>query len=674
MPNAPARRIQPDDLAAVVTASQAQVRPDGRVVAYTRTEVDLAGDAYRSAIWLVPADGGDPVQLTRGAGRDSAPRWSPDGRSLAFVSDRDGRPGQLYLLPLAGGEPRRLTSLPGGAGAAVWSPDGTRLAFCARVAKEAAPTDPAARDRWSKRPRVVTRAQYKADGTGYTFDAVSHLFVVTLAGGKVAQLTSGDAEHLTPAWSPDGRSLAFVRARTGPADYSLFDLWIADADGRHERRLCEDVGRAVAPAWSPDGRSIAWYGHDHQEPGFGDPMVRVWVIAASGGRPRRAMDAYDRSVALSRPPEASSAPAWSPDGRTVTVPVADAGSVHVVQMSVADASPDASGDASVRVLIGGERQVLDASTAAGRIAFVATDWHTPADVYACAADGSGERRLTRLVGGGWSGATLPRVERRRFGGAADGGLDGWVVHPVDGRAPAPLLVEIHGGPHSFHGNAFPGGMFHVFALASRGWAVLLLNPTGSGSYGRAFAHGIRGRWGEADLAEQLAAVDALVADGVADPARLAVSGYSYGGFMTAWTITHTDRFRAAVVGAPVVNLESFHGTSDIGPWFGPWEAGGDLVGRRETYRRLSPITYVDRVATPTLIVHGEGDDRCPIGQGEEFYQGLLAAGRAPVEFVRYPGQSHAFRGSGRPSHRIDLVRRIVEWVERHTLAEHGVGA
>ena len=209
----------------------------------------------------------------------------------------------------------------------------------------------------------------------------------------------------------------------------------------------------------------------------------------------------------------------------------------------------------------------------------------------------------------------------------------------------------------------------MFALASRGWAVLALNPTGSGSYGKAFADGIRGRWGEHDLPEQLAAVDALVRDGVADPARLAVSGYSYGGYMTAWTTSHTERFKAAVVGAPVVNVESFHGTSDIGAWFGPREAGGDLVGHREAFRRLSPINYVERVATPTLVVHGEADDRCPVSQGEEWYIGLLAVGRVPAEFIRYPGQSHAFRGSGRPSHRIDLFRRAADWLERYTTAD-----
>jgi dipeptidyl aminopeptidase/acylaminoacyl peptidase len=226
-------------------------------------------------------------------------------------------------------------------------------------------------------------------------------------------------------------------------------------------------------------------------------------------------------------------------------------------------------------------------------------------------------------------------------------------------------VHIHGGPQSFVGHAFPHGTFYWYVLASRGWAILALNPRGSGSYGQAFAHSLRGRWGEYDLPEQLAAIDALVAEGVADPGRLAVAGYSYGGYMTAWTITHTDRFRAAVVGAPVTNLESFHGTSDIGMWFGPWQLRGSIVESRETYRRLSPVNYVERITTPTLILHGEADDWCPIGQGEELYVGMVAAGRAPAELVRYPGQSHLFPGIGRPSHRVDYTRRVVEWVERH---------
>jgi dipeptidyl aminopeptidase/acylaminoacyl peptidase len=360
-------------------------------------------------------------------------------------------------------------------------------------------------------------------------------------------------------------------------------------------------------------------------------------------------------------PATTPGPVWSTDGASVTFVAADAGNAHVVRAEVSTGA--------VRAVVAGERQVQSASpaTAAGRIAFVATDPLTPSDVFVCRWDGSDERRLTRVNEGLLARLSLPRVERRTFTTPHGESIDGWLIRSRDGEAPSPLLLEIHGGPHSFHGNLFTLGSFYRYVLVSRGWTVLALNPTGSASYGKAFAHGIRGRWGEYDLPEHLAAVDALVAEGIADDRRLAVAGYSYGGFMTSWTITHTHRFKAAVVGAPVVNLESFHGTSDIGMWFIPWEMRGDIDGGRETYRRLSPINYVDRVTTPTLIIHGEADERCPVGQGEELFIGLVAAGNVPTEFVRYPGQSHLFLSSGRPSHRLDVNRRVIAWVEKHTL-------
>jgi len=660
------RAARPEDLAAIVLVSDAQVSPDGGAVAFVRTEIDAHADEYRSEVWVAGTGGGEATQLTRGgrlglhggqppAGwHDTAPRWSPDGRTLAFLADRDGG-NQLYLLPLAGGEPRRVTALRHGAGPAVWSPDGTRIAFRAEVDAHAEPGEGASR------PRAVTRAQYKGDGFGYTFDRRHQLFVLTPADGRVTQLTHDDVEHAGPAWSPDGRRLAFVRARAGAGDYSLFDLWTMDAAGGDARQLTREVGRAVAPAWSPDGASIACFGSDEQEAGFGDPMVRVWLVPPAGGSPRRLTGGYDRAAVLARPHEVSAPPIWSPDGRAVTFLAADAGRGHVVRATVPDGA--------VATVVGGDRQIQSVTAAAGRLAFTATDPAIPGDLFVSGTDGSGERRVTDMNGAWLNEVTLPRVEHRRFSSPHGGELDGWVTQPADGRRPAPLLLEIHGGPASYAGPIFPVGLWHTYVLAAQGWAILQLNPVGSGSYTKSFAHGIRGCWGERDLPEQLAAVDALVADGTADADRLAVAGYSYGGFMTSWTITHTDRFKAAVVGAPVVNLESFHGTSDIGPWFGEWEMRGDVVTQRETYRRLSPINYVERATTPTLIVHGEADDRCPIGQGEELFVGLVAAGRVPVEFVRYPGQSHGFRATGRPSHRIDVVRRVVDWLARHVPAE-----
>ena len=447
------------------------------------------------------------------------------------------------------------------------------------------------------------------------------------------------------------------------ADFSLFDIWTADADGGSPSRLTESIGRATSPTWSPDGAMIACYGTDAQESGYGDPMTRVWLVPASGGAARTLTAEYDRSVVLLPPPAVTPGPVWSADGDSVTFVAADAGNAHVVRAEVSTAA--------VRTVVGGERQVLSASAGegAGRIAFAASDPHLPSDVFTCRWDGGDERRLTRINEPELSQWALPRVGRRAFSVPDHGTVEGWLFQPSAGAGAAPLLVDIHGGPASFHGNVFSAGYFYRYVLASRGWAVLALNPTGSGSYGKAFAHGIRGRWGERDLPEQMSAVDALVAEGTADDERLAVAGYSYGGFMTSWAVAHTDRFKAAVVGAPVVNLESFHGTADIGMWFAPWEMRGDLATHREVYRRLSPINYVDRVTTPTLILHGEADDRCPIGQGEELFIGLIASGKAPAEFVRYPGGSHLFLNTGRPSHRLDVTARIVAWLEKHVTAK-----
>ncbi len=646
------------DLLAFKTIPDLDLSPDGARVAYTVSWIDTKKDEYRSTIHVAPTEGGNAVEFTRGPTRDSAPRWSPDGTQLAFLSDRAGDERQLYVMSVRGGEPRQLTRVSGHAGPASWSPDGTKIAFSARVWTEPRPEDAGARERWKQRPRHVTKAQYKTDGDGYTFDARSHVFIVDVATGETKQLTDGDFDDGAGSWSPDGRQIAFARTRGGKSEYSWRDIWVADIATRAALRITETVGRATSPTWSPDGTTIACYGHDAQVPGLGDPMVRVWTVPSRGGQPRRLTERYDRAAMLLPPPTVTPGPIWSKDNASVTFIAGDDGNAHLVRAMI--------GDGSTSVVVGGERQIVFASARAGlRIAFAAGDLAAPSDLYVTAWDGGGERRLTHLNKEILSQIAPVQGERRTFKSPHSGTLEGWVFLPAERHGASPLLVDIHGGPQSFTGNVFSLTYFYRYVLASRGWAVLALNPTGSGSYGREFAHGIRGKWGEHDLAEQLAAVDQLVAEGIADPDRLAVAGYSYGGFMASWTIGHTDRFKAAVVGAPVVNQESFFGTSDIGMWFAPWEMGAGITDGRETFRRLSPINYIDRVTTPTLVLHGEADDRCPIGQGEELFAGLVAAGKVPTEFVRYPGGSHMFIAYGRPSHRVDFNRRVVDWVTRH---------
>ena len=648
--------MRPEDLLRFRTIGDVALSPDGSRVAFTVSAIDAAADDYRTRVWAGRI-GEEPRELTPGPKKDSAPRFSPDGKWLAFLSDREREKPQLYVMPAAGGDARRLTDLPLGAMPASWSPDSTRLLFAARVPNAPLPAEAEAKKRWEQRVRHITRAQYKADGQGYTFDARSHLFVADVASSTVRQITDGDADERAETWSPDGRRITFVRNRTGKTDYNQSDLFVANADGSNEKQILRDVGRPTSPSWSPDGKTIAFYAYDEAKPFLGDPMVRTWVVSADGGAARCVTKDFDHHVALLPPPTTTPGPSWSADGATLTACYAVRGDVHVVRTRVADGKTE--------TLIGGERQVTYLASAGGRLAYVAGDPRDPAELFTSDLNGKGEQRLTHLNDALVAELGAPIPVRRIFD-TPNGKIEGWVITPKNAKGPAPLIVDIHGGPAGFAGDLFSLTYFFKYVLASQGWAVLSLNPTGSGSYGKAHAHGIRGRWGEHDLPEQMAAIDALVKDGIADPKRLAVAGYSYGGFMTSWTIGHSDRFKAAVVGAPVVDQESFHGTSDIGMWFAQWELNAEFPKGRETLRKFSPLTYVDKVTTPTLVVHGEADERCPIGQGEQLFAALLACGKVPTEFVRYPGGSHLFIASGRPSHRVDINTRIIDWVTRYT--------
>ncbi|WP_157252202.1 S9 family peptidase [Nonomuraea typhae] len=601
-------RLTLDDLYRLAVPSDPQVRPGAAAVAYTLTSAVRDGDENVSEIWLA-APGAEPRRLATG----TLPRWSPDGRTLAFVRPVDGKP-QIHLLPMDGGEPRVLTAAPLGAGAAVWSPDGREIAY---GGPHGTP-DPHA-------PVVADRLDYKADGAGLLRGITMQVFVVDTGTGESRRLTEDGYHADGPSWSPDGRQIAFTASMEPDRDLVPSGaVYVVDSSGGQPKRLTTPDVVCVA-AWWLDGQVVA-------AAFAGGPAGHTRLFAAGQDGQEEIVTGLDRNIMIGAPAYPG-APPRRLDGDLVFC-ARDRGFTHLYRLRGARAEKIGDPELSVSGM-----HVCD-----GRLAYVAASPYSAGEVY---LDGE---RLTSLAP-----ADLElHVPRSRTFVAPDGTeVEGFLTGPADG---GPLLLDIHGGPHNAWAPVFDGVHLYHQVLASRGWTVLALNPRASDGYGEAFYTAAQGGWGVADAQDFHAALDELVADGSADPERLAVTGYSYGGYMTCYLTAHTDRFKAAIPGGIVSDLTSMAGTSDAGYYLKMWECSGDMTPQ-------SPLTRAGDVSTPTLILHGENDDRCPIGQAEQWFAALRER-EVPVRLVRYPGGSHLFIVQGRPSHRYDYNERIIAWLEQ----------
>ncbi|MDP9362768.1 MAG: S9 family peptidase [Chloroflexota bacterium] len=689
------RPITAEDLFALRLVGDPQVSPDGSRVAYVVTRLDQEADDYKAAIWVVPIDGGEPAQLTSGTARDTTPRWSPDGTKLAFVSnrapheqpsetapdkadvaakklgkkrdgDRDGKPkNQVWVLPLSGGEAMQVTRQRHGASAPSWSPDGRTIAFLS-------PTDPEDDPdrRWIEAPpepvadeRIIDKLRYRADGRGFYAGKYNHVWAVPADGGEARQLTGGDQDDADIAWSPDGARIAFVSNRTPGRDRNLIAaIYVVPAAGGEVRPLVETEARFGSPAWSPDGSRLAFLGHAGAE--LGGKNAQLWTVPAGGGEPTNHTLAWDRSFGDFGMSDAIATgeqrPVWAPDGRSVLALASDQGTTHVhrVALDGGDVSP---------VTTGARRVIAFALLPDGeRLVFAAGDASHPNELFVANADGSDERRLTDHNQAFLDEVALSPAEEIRFRSqAGDVELQGWILKPPGFRDGSgityPLILQIHGGPHAMYGQS----LFHEMQLmAARGYVVLFTNPRGSAGYGEAFTTCTRARWGEADAPDVLGALDAILDRGYVDPARVGVTGGSYGGYLTNWLIGHSDRFKAAVTQRCVSNFYSMYGTSDIGFDFGEHEFGGTPWADTDLLLRHSPITYVEAMTTPLLIVHNEGDLRCPIEQAEQLYVFLKRLGRE-VRFVRIPEEDHNLSRSGKPSRRLARLHHLIGWFDTH---------
>jgi dipeptidyl aminopeptidase/acylaminoacyl peptidase len=651
------RPFRPEDAYRLKTAADPDLSPDGHRVAWVQIEVDEASDRGASSIWVAAVDGSAPPRRFSEGPADNNPRWSPDGKWLAYISAPSGEPQKAHvrLAPLDGGAPVQLGDTGGPVSQPSWSPDATRLAV---VAKVGAPDLKDASASARNAPRVVRGLAARLDGVGW-HDGRRHVFVLDVASGTTTQLTSGEFDHSDPSWSPDGQMVAFSSDRDRRHDDRQFrsDAFVVPARGGRPRRITTGKGRAAFPTFSPDGTRIAFAGHTDGD--AWDADMHVFTLPANGGgEPSMVAPQLDRGVPLM--PGAASPYRWL--GNTeIAMLVADHGSITLQAASVTRAV--------TREVIGGDRQIDGFSLSASRrsVTFTASWPDRPSEVWLSTTRGDEPRRLSHL-----NDDFLDEVELSSIVRSSIARPDGTAVEyftmapPQEGTSsqsrPAtqlpPLHLDIHGGPHGL----WPSGRFLAFhqAVAAAGYVVLLPNPRGSTSYGQGFTEACTGDWGGADCEDILACCDDVVGKGVADGGRMFLSGGSYGGFMTSWIVGHSKRFRAATAMAAVIDQTSMLFTTEI-PDFSKFNFGGTPWDQPDVYRKRSPLTYLPDVSTPVLVVHWEGDLRVPIGQGEELYAGLRLLGKE-AEFVRYPGGFHIFRT---PSQNVDWVKRMLEWNARH---------
>jgi dipeptidyl aminopeptidase/acylaminoacyl peptidase len=645
--------IGPEDNWLLAHVGDPQISPDGTRVAYTVRTNDREKNERQTSVYVAPMDGGAPPRRFSYGTKDGSPRWSPDGRYLAFISGRNEK-GQIYLAPLDGGEARELTKAPHGVNEIAWSPDGARIAYIARVGEWKEMKDRDASEKAS--PRVIKNLRYRLDTIGYFDDRRTHVFVVDVESGDTTQITDGDWYDQQIAWSPNGKTIVFTSDRGRQRHNRQFrgDVWVVAVAGGKARKLTRSRGPANFPSFSPDGRYVAFTGHERADAGFAVNHHVVIVEVSGTGAPRSVTASVDNTV--STVPQGKNYE-WSRDGKSITFMVQERGTQALYRVGIAPG-------AKAKMVLDGERQVHQFAIAPDgkRIAFTASWASNPIDLYVATLGSDARERNVAKANAPLLAAADVGATRRMTHRAADGPeIESFVIYPpgyVKGRR-YPLALYIHGGPHAQH--PLLGFAMRPATLAGAGYVVLLPNPRGSTGYGEVFTQMCVRDWGGKDYEDIMGAVDALVAKGVADPERLYVTGYSYGGFMTAWTVGHTTRFKAAIIGAPVADHISMRGTTEI-PQFSDFEVPTPWEDLDEAWER-SPLKHLPQCTTPVLIEHHEGDLRCPIGQAEEIFQTLKMLGRE-VEFVRYPGGFHILEFHA-PSQDMDYQRRQIAWFGGH---------
>jgi len=662
------RKLETADILRKRSVGAPQVSPDGKWIAYTVTTSDLEEDDSTTRIWMVSMEGGESIPLTAAEDSSWHPRWSPDGKYLGFLSNRgDDETTQVWTLFRGGGEAVQRTDTAQGVGATVWyndgsenagsfvwSPDGSKLLL---VLKDASPQELEKKsqgedyEEGTPPPWVITRQQFRIDYQDYLDERYTHIYTFDLESGDLTQITSGQSDDFHPAWSPDGSEVAFVSNRTDNPDANYdTNIWVVAADntdrGAHPRQITTNPGPDKQPVWSPDGRWIAHisaidtaallYATNH-----------LAVSSARGGDMRVLTEEIDRWA---------SEPQFSDDGTSIYFLLEDAGRLELARVAV-------TGGAIQRLLSG--PRVVDAFDLAPddrNVALLIGDPHRPGEIFLI--DNGELQPRTRVNEELFSRIELGEVEKLVTSSADGTPIEYFVTKPPDFQQSRkyPTILYLHGGPQSQYDYRFD---FEAQLWAAHGYLVVMPNPRGSTGYGQEFCMGIWQDWGGPDFEDVMASVDAVIDRGWADPERLAVTGWSYGGMLTNHVITKTHRFDAAITGASAALYVVNYGHDMYQRWWEfelglPWEPES-----RELYERISPFNRVQNVTTPTLIIGGEVDWNVPIINSEQLFIALKRLG-VETELVVYPDEYH---GIDTPSHELDLLQRYLDWFDRFLKTE-----